>query len=1615
MSSRASVMQLLAIICTCCGAQQIENGVVTVSAVGQPGAYTGFAVAAGDEIVATILLGGNGAITARTAKARGDVLRLYSLQCSPTPTLSAGSSVEVRLLPEDPYPEVSFALNMERFDRQAWEERFGEVPFHFLVCSVPGAEVFHQRGWPIGTPVVDDYIQMQAEDFGRQVVSSWSRNWTYAPPIGAYPMAIAGLWNPSRRRYVGYDFHHARLTDHTEKDFGTSYCYECGDTAQFFCLTWPYGDRYINLRYPEELPAQCGTHFRLLWSMDMGPDDDPNRFVNEFIWDRYAELLPDVERMNDLSWLPDTYRPSDFGVPGNLGSFVQNSGENPRWWEPNVHIIRGVGYYSPVDYYFDWGSADNINTLDRECRRVVTLGQWMDIEGDRCYFWRTPLDGGGAEFFGPGVETFHHVNGWYAGLALLDYYRNDPQAAADLLPHIDGVLRYTKHILYTRNGYPDVPAAQFAWSATPCVTFCLRYYYHFRDVAGHEELAALAYKLARNMTYRYLAIWPCDNDEMDDLDSSFTMEPNAGLNWLGCACANEVWVYNIAMLYEYVSTGDPIMGHYLRGMLERYHEMFQDQWLPTVQDPEGKLTERFGFYDECAQGKGVRGSFGGLWGEFERLIWPLGTAKARVVCGEKAAMCFNRDGRHTDIDQYTYYGDGNLSFKLVAGGLQADEDAQMDLTVTFPFFELQGKAVSLTRDAATMELGEDQIVQYVAESSTITLKGVKLGDVVTIGRAQGEGERLTCAIAKPRTMPAPDGDSFITRGGFKILNLARGAYDGISRDWYDIGSLAGYESGIKTLYGVPFLLLDPDMTQNMVHVPKGGIAFGEKPEHLFMLVGGLTDRSRLHLYRDDETRESVDLTGAVPAVRGWPPVMEWHIDLVMVRNEGRPILSIAPVGCQVFSITSTDTGEEDLAQTIAAIAERRDQMIAHRKTVAAMVELTPLFEAASGRVAVLPIPGQASPRSNPAVKMLHEAGLTKHVRFLTPQQLIDGRQFNSRNVWIALYVSGEDYYQTVNREGDGDEALRRWLRAGGTLVSLASGPFPFYYNESDEPVVSAPLFGLPVSGSGYDDRLDTLDVAPVRGWEKPPEGLKLTFHTNQDQEILTNLPATIPWPEEPDQRWRPIFNVVDEGNVYTPLVTLRDQDGTSYGDAAAMIEYKVGDLAGARVVYVWNSLRLGTGLERAILTDLVRHLLSNTLRPLGEYTCIRATDPPAIDGKLDDPVWQQAEPTEAFVRFDENREDGKSLKTTAKMAWDDGALYVAWECEDPDVWSAITTRDGNLWEGEVVEVYVDPDGDGKTYKEIELNPLNVVVDLNIPESVKGAPLGVEQARKWDAVQIETAVQVEGTTQDREDIDTSWTAEMAIPLRNFTTAKNLPPHVGDTWRVQLFRIERSNTLADPQFSSWSATDTFHNPDRFGRIVFATNPYEDDFSAYQPGEPPTPTWTVNSGEWQIVADELIGKNSGTSGFVPTGIVGGNTAWTDYRLRVRFQIRQVGSDHRDGAWIGFRYSGPGQCYSLNLRGGGVVLTKAYKSRASGDLNYLAQADWAADDRWHEANIVVEGNHITVALDDEPIIDVRDEEYLGVAPVPAGGICLSARRWEESTGDTVVAFDDVKVEPLR
>ena len=205
----------------------------------------------------------------------------------------------------------------------------------------------------------------------------------------------------------------------------------------------------------------------------------------------------------------------------------------------------------------------------------------------------------------------------------------------------------------------------------------------------------------------------------------------------------------------------------------------------------------------------------------------------------------------------------------------------------------------------------------------------------------------------------------------------------------------------------------------------------------------------------------------------------------------------------------------------------------------------------------------------------------------------------------------------------------------------------------------------------------------------------------------------------------------------------------------------------------------------------------------------RTATPPRLDGVLDDATWRGATPLTLVDSL-----DGRPapLRTTARLAWDDDALYVAFECEDPDVWGTFSKRDEPLYTQEVVEIFLDADADGRTYDEIEVSPHNVVFDAYFPARRQGMDLS------WDSG-LQSAVRVSGTLDDASDRDQGWTVEMRIPFARLHAVPHLPPRPGDRWRFNLYRLELPDRkqVQGQAFSPLFVGD-FHAVDRFAWLVF-----------------------------------------------------------------------------------------------------------------------------------------------------------------------------------------------------
>jgi hypothetical protein len=183
-------------------------------------------------------------------------------------------------------------------------------------------------------------------------------------------------------------------------------------------------------------------------------------------------------------------------------------------------------------------------------------------------------------------------------------------------------------------------------------------------------------------------------------------------------------------------------------------------------------------------------------------------------------------------------------------------------------------------------------------------------------------------------------------------------------------------------------------------------------------------------------------------------------------------------------------------------------------------------------------------------------------------------------------------------------------------------------------------------------------------------------------------------------------------------------------------------------------------------------------------------------------------------------------ETAFRALWDDTGLHLLFEATDPSPWHTMTNRDDEIWNEEVVEIFIDLDHSGRDYYELEINPANVVCDLRM---VAGWP-DKKGDIDWDLAGLETRVH---SRSDDSGHTTGWTATAFLPWEGFRTLPSaqaiaLPPKPGDQWRFNVFRIKRPGGPKEPGkdavFAAWSppSVQTFHDARAFRPFVFEAAP-------------------------------------------------------------------------------------------------------------------------------------------------------------------------------------------------
>jgi len=190
------------------------------------------------------------------------------------------------------------------------------------------------------------------------------------------------------------------------------------------------------------------------------------------------------------------------------------------------------------------------------------------------------------------------------------------------------------------------------------------------------------------------------------------------------------------------------------------------------------------------------------------------------------------------------------------------------------------------------------------------------------------------------------------------------------------------------------------------------------------------------------------------------------------------------------------------------------------------------------------------------------------------------------------------------------------------------------------------------------------------------------------------------------------------------------------------------------------SIFLLLGLECLISLAVAqnRQLNSQTgiQEPVRTANAVRVDRPPRLDGTLNDPLWQQATPTNNFLQREPFEGQAPTEKTEARILYDRHDVYFGITCLDSDPKGIVASelrRDVSQELDDYFEIIIDSAFDRRNAYVFQINPLGTQRDALITEEQRSDSDTGDGDPGWDGV----------WTSEARVMDQGWTATMAIPF------------------------------------------------------------------------------------------------------------------------------------------------------------------------------------------------------------------------------------------------------------
>jgi hypothetical protein len=158
-----------------------------------------------------------------------------------------------------------------------------------------------------------------------------------------------------------------------------------------------------------------------------------------------------------------------------------------------------------------------------------------------------------------------------------------------------------------------------------------------------------------------------------------------------------------------------------------------------------------------------------------------------------------------------------------------------------------------------------------------------------------------------------------------------------------------------------------------------------------------------------------------------------------------------------------------------------------------------------------------------------------------------------------------------------------------------------------------------------------------------------------------------------------------------------------------------------------------------------------------------------LDGLLSEPVWEKSPGVTDFIQFEPKKGESASLKTIAKILYDEKFIYFGFLCYDPEpekIAAQMTKRDANIPSDDAVGVFLDTFNDRRNCYFFITNLLGTQRDGRVAEN------GLRSETTWDGIWKSAG----------QKTDFGWSAEIAVELSSI----KYEPGKNKRWGINLGR-------------------------------------------------------------------------------------------------------------------------------------------------------------------------------------------------------------------------------------